>query len=119
MPTDKDYQFLEFLIRQTVNRKLKWEATAEADQFITSFKGKYTAKVDKFKNTGKYTIRLEDDNEQDLLVIDDEETQGGQVKELYDLALRNSLDVDRVIDEIMKDVPAKQPGPITDEDIPF
>lgn len=45
-----------------------------------------------------------------------------KIPELFQLAKRNSLQLDAVIDEIIGDQPTKATGsdaPITDEDIPF
>jgi hypothetical protein len=111
MATKKDMDFLSFLIDQTRGHRIKWEPSAEPDQFVVGLKGKYKAQVDKYEN-GKHILRLFDDADREMLALEDYETDN-RTGVLYDLAVRNSLDVDRAIDEIMTE------PPITDEDIPF
>ena len=118
MPTTKDLELITFLINETRGHTIKWQPTAETDQFVVSFKGKYTAKIDRFTEQFEnlnYRFRLLDQADRELLILEDSETDG-RLKVLYNLAVRNSLDVDQAIDEIMSPDPPKQ---ISDEDIPF
>jgi hypothetical protein len=121
MPTQKDLAFINFLISETREQSIKWQPTAESDEFVVSFKGKYTAKIRRysgpFENDRQFVFKLVDQADRELLTLEDDETDG-KLRVLYNLAVRNSLEVDDAIDEIMSgDEP--RPGPITDEDIPF
>lgn len=117
MPTPKDISFITFLINETRGQSVKWEPTAEPEQFVVSFKGKYTAKIDRITDgfDHDYRLCLTDQADRELLSLRDAETEG-RLGVLYNLAVRNSLAVDQAIDEIMS--PDSEP-PITDEDIPF
>ena len=117
MATEKDLQFVQFIFEQTQQDKIHWEATAETDEFVVTFKGKYKVFVDSdLDRDGSrvYQLRLTDDSDRELLTVTSGES-GGLVRELYRLAQRNSLNVDKAIDEIM----ASPDSPIKDEDIPF
>jgi len=123
MLTEKDSQFIQFILEQTQQGKIHWESTADPAQFVVSFKGKYKVTIDEGEDEHDgepfYFLTLFDDAERKLLVIYDGEASA--VKEIYNLAERNALNVDSVIDDIMKnDNPGPSTsGPISDEDIPF
>lgn len=104
MANDKDVALFEFVAKQTELGALTWEPTAWPDQFTTSIKGKYNITVDKSQK-GSYWMTLLDASGRQLLVIRDDELN---VEYLYNKAARASLNVDQVIDEILKD-----------DDIPF
>jgi hypothetical protein len=114
MPTRKDYDFLQFVINGTESGKVRWEPTAERDQYAASFKGKYTVIVDRgvIQSTGQpfYWMALKDTDDRELLKITEEES--ALIPDLFHKAARASLNVDAAIDEIMSEQ-------ITDEDIPF
>jgi hypothetical protein len=118
MATEKDLNFLHFIVASTDSGKIKWEPAAEPDRFVTSFRGKYNVIVDKTEQEDGGTLfylKLTDDADQELLTISHYESS--DVKQLFYLARRRSLNVDAAIDEIMGAEPG--PGPIKDEDIPF
>jgi hypothetical protein len=125
MPTEKDNQFVQFVVDNTKSGKLRWEITADPTKFVASFKGKYKVTIDRGEtHDGEpyHWMTLLDDAERELTQVYGR--QNRLVAELFDLARRNSLNVDKAIDEIMGDGlgddPAKSPGsPVTDEDIPF
>lgn len=109
MATAKDIEFVDFIFQKTEDRKVNWEATANEDEFVASFKGKYKLLIQRIKGPmgNDFRLTLVDDSERDLLVVPDDEYP--RVRVLYNLALRNSLQVDAAIDEIMESV----------DDIPF
>jgi hypothetical protein len=118
MATEKDNQFVQYLLDATDTGKIKWEPAAEPDRFVSSFKGKYSIMVDKSEPRDEapfYYIKLTDEADQELLTVDAEENP--RVKALFYLARRRSLNVDSAIDEIMGSAPG--PSPITEDDIPF
>jgi hypothetical protein len=117
MATQKDREFIEFLIQETAGEKIHWEATAAPDQFVVGFKGKYKVFVDYMRPDEErtyYVLTLKDEADRELVTVADFEDK--DVKKLYHLAQRDSLSVDKAIDEIMG-----SPGPtqIKDDDIPF
>jgi hypothetical protein len=113
MANNKDIAFVEFIFRETRDDKIGWEATAEPDQYVTSFKGKYSVTVDKYEprdDNPYYEVKLIDGSARELLSLSSGEVP--IVRELYNLAHRRSLRVDAVLDEIMG--PSK-----SDEEPPF
>ena len=99
MATNKDYELVRFLLSGTDSGSIKWEPTAEPEQYTTSFKGKYTVTVNKGED--EYWLSLNDENDRQLLnTTNDEDPNVGL---LYHRALRASLNVDAAIDEIIGD----------------
>ncbi len=119
MATEKDFKFIEFIYSQTKLGKLQWEGTADPMKFVTSFKGKYKATIDLGvrDNQPYHWLTLLDDSDRELLRIDEFEISS--VVPLFDLAQRNSLNIDSVIDEIMGKDSGDSASPISDDDIPF
>jgi hypothetical protein len=118
MATDRDQEFIRFLLAQTLEGKIQWEPTASDDQFTASFKGKYKIFVDKFipdDSHPYYVMKLTDAKDQELLSMSDSDMPGIEVRKLFENARRRSLNVDTAIDEIM----GESAGDVTDEDIPF
>jgi len=111
MATEKDYAFVKYILDSTDNKKVAWEPTAEPDQFVASFKGKYRVLIDKHDSPqsfgSDYWLKLIDEQDHELLTVTSGESE--IVKSIYDQAARTSLKVDEAIDEIMSD----------QDDIPF
>lgn len=107
MATQKDFQLVQYLLERTNSRAVSWEATAENDQYVASFKGKYNVLVDKGtrNNSNYYWLTLRDKDEREMLKLYDSDVD--LIRPLYEQAERNSLNVDEAIDEIL------------DDDIPF
>jgi hypothetical protein len=107
MATEKDRNFIDFILEKTRSGKAKWEATAAANEFTTSVKGKYKVVVRQEEvssgfNTSTVTFfSLRNVDDQELVGVPAGEYTA--VRELYELARRNALSVDAVLDEIMGD----------------
>jgi len=124
MATEKDLKFVEFLLGQTTTGKLHWEVTADENQFVVSFKGKYKVTVDRGydhdADENIYFLSLFDESDRELLKL-----YGGDspsLFKLFSLAKRNALNIDTALDEIMGDETDDSSGPsdqIKDGDIPF
>ena len=115
MPTEKDLAFVKHVLAATENGKVQWEATAERDQFVASFKGKYKVLVDKHHASDPfeydYWLKLLDEEDRELLTITDTETVA--VRQIFTQAMRSTLNVDEALDEIMgegDDIPFEEPG---------
>jgi hypothetical protein len=123
MATEKDLQLVDYVYDNTKSGALKWEGTADPTKFVVGLKGKYKVTIDRGAdedNEVYHWLTLLDDSERELLTIYGREAK--KIIELFQLAKRNSLQLDAVIDEIIGDAPTKETGshaPITDEDIPF
>jgi hypothetical protein len=116
MATEKDKQFAEYIYRNTESGTLKWENTAEDNTFTVSLKGKYRVTIYRgVDDVGEFYHRLTlfDESDRELLIIYSSESRF--VYQLFDLARRNSLNVDSALDEIMSDEPKR----VADEDSPF
>ncbi|PYT51583.1 MAG: hypothetical protein DMG43_13590 [Acidobacteria bacterium] len=98
MLTNKDTEFIQYLMESTREGKLRWEPTAVTNEFATSLKGKYKINVRMLGPTRVITMADLDDRE--LLTVTSEDY--APVWDLFDAARRVALDVDSAIDEILK-----------------
>lgn len=98
MVTEKDMQFVQFLLDSSQNGKLQWQPSAEQDQFTTTLQQKYTITIT--KSFAVVTLVLADNTGQELLSVN--HMQLPQVDELYEFVRRQALDVDSVLDQIMR-----------------
>ncbi len=115
--TEKDIRFLEFVVEQTRLDKIRWEITADPTKFVASLRGKFKITIDRSVDEDdhfQHFLTLLDDADRELLVLWGHDNP--KVHRLFDLARRNSLSVDKVLDEIMG---GEEIGEIKDEDIPF
>lgn len=116
MATEKDRNFVNFLMEQTHAGKVKWEPTASRDEYAAGVKGKYKVIITQMDLREGYDsvevekLILRDVDDRALIEITSREWNG--VSDLYELARRNALNVDAALDEIMGDATG-------DEDIPF
>jgi hypothetical protein len=108
MATEKDLALAKHLIKLAKEGKLKWEATARANEFTASIKGKYNISVSRgrggfgsafYEGDPEYNLKLIDPTEQELVRLTEKDYI--EVVELFDLARRSSLNVDAAIDEIL------------------
>ncbi len=98
MPTEKDVEFVKFLLDVTHKGKAQWEPTARQNQFTTSLQGKYTVLAT--NEPGYATLQLVDESGQTLLDLHSIELD--QVGELYEFVRRKALNVDSVLDNLMR-----------------
>jgi hypothetical protein len=109
MATEKDIAFSVYILKLTEEGKLKWEPTARGNEFTASLKGKYSVVLRKgfpgrfiaAEGDPEYDLRLLDENEQELVRLT--ENENAYIVQLFDLARRSSLNVDAIIDEILRD----------------
>jgi len=98
MPTDKDQEFVKFLLDSTRLGKIQWQPTAEQNEFTTTLQLKYTVSI-----STKVSFRdlvLTDDAGQQLVAVNSTDIE--QVEELYELVRRQALNVDSVLDSLMR-----------------
>ena len=108
--TDKDRDFVTKLIGSTEQGHVKWQPTANPDQYVSSFKGKWSVIVDEYREDGIspwYTVKVRDAQEREMLSISDGDFP--PVRDLYESARRAALNVDEALDDIMKDLDADMP----------
>lgn len=110
MATEKDRNFVDFLLEATRSGKLKWEATASFDEFAAGVKGKYKVVVNQRNVSNNFDpdvvqqLILRNADDQELMDVSNKDFNS--VRELYELARRNALNVDAALDEIMgEDIP--------------
>jgi hypothetical protein len=108
MATEKDIALADHILKLSQEGKLKWEATARANEFTSSLKGKYNIRVSRgyvglisYANEPEYNLRLVDQAEQELMSLTEREF--GRLVEMFELARRASLNVDAIIDEILRE----------------
>jgi hypothetical protein len=107
MASEKDRNFVDFLMELTRAGKLKWEATAASNEFAAGVKGKYKVVVNEetvssgFTNYDVQRLNLRNVDDQELMDVRSSEYV--LVRDLYQLARRNALNVDAALDEIMRD----------------
>jgi hypothetical protein len=105
MPAEKDIALVGFLIQATKEGKIPWESTARQDEFTVSLKGKYNVLVrhvierDGWDQNDMWILTLSR-NDNELTVL----TSGvhPDVRDLFELARRYSLNVDEAINEIIE-----------------
>jgi len=97
MVTEKDQQFLEFLIKGTAEGQIRWEPTASENQYTTALKGKYTVTVDKAGNS--CWLKMWNERLQEMMFVTSDEDY--RVEQIFEYARRGALDVDSAIDEII------------------
>lgn len=113
--TERDHELVDKLIKSTDNGKIKWQATANNDQYAASFKGKWSVLVDEYKPQDEpdfWTISIQDADGTEMLRMSDNDY--APVRHLYEAARRAALHVDEAIDDILKDLNKDR-----DEEIPF
>lgn len=103
---DKDLELLGELIRATEEGRLVWRPTARIDEFSTSFKGRFSFLVR--KEVDGCSLRLLDEDDRELLVIPEPRSalppMPPSVSQLFDLARRGGLRVDKAVDEILQEL---------------
>jgi hypothetical protein len=99
MITEKDRALLQYLVDGTARGTLRWEPTAQDQEFTAALRGKYSAIVKRNFLDGTDTLRLENSAGEVMLNLDDREEQ--LVEDLWELARRNAYSVDKAIDEIL------------------
>jgi len=101
MLSEKDNQFLTYLLTSTNAGKVPWQPTAADDQFTASFKGKYNVVL----GTGREGPWLKMSNEEDqiMLFIPNNDDPTDRMDNLYNAARRIALNVDTAIDEIIQE----------------
>lgn len=99
MATEKDLALLDFLLKGTDSGEIRWEPTAADSEFTTSLKGKYNITVGRSRRPDYSYLKMVDADNRELLLITSEESVF--VGQLFDMAKRQSLNVDAAIDEIL------------------
>jgi hypothetical protein len=97
MATEKDLELIQFLSKGTEDGQVQWQPTAEADQFVTSLRGKYGVRIGKVGNL--FYLNMRDLDDRELLSVSSEESYF--VEALFDSARRAALKVDEAIDDIL------------------
>lgn len=98
MPTDKDREFVKFLLASTLSGKMQWEPTAQQNQFTTTLQLKY--KVFITSNGSFSLLLLTDDAAQQLVMISSLDM--AEVEQLFEFVRRAALNVDSVLDDLMR-----------------
>jgi hypothetical protein len=100
MVSEKDGQFLDYLLTATEAGKIPWQPTAADDQFTTSFKGKYNVLV----GTGREGpwLKMSNETDQIMLFISNADDPTDRVERIFGAARRIALNVDIAIDEIIQ-----------------
>jgi len=100
MPTEKDIEFVQFLLDSTQKEKIQWQPSAKEGQFTTTLQQRYAVFMTK-TTTDLITLELTDDpSGQELLSV--RNLSIPQVEDLYEFVRRQALKVDSVLDQIMQ-----------------
>jgi hypothetical protein len=116
MPQISDQEFVNKVLVATLNDKIDWQPTAQADRFSASFGGKWTVLVTAtFDRYGPppaaqpfydYDLTLRDSAGEQILRIDSEHND--RISELHELARRRALKVNEAIEDFMKELDEPQ-----------
>ena len=115
MPTESDKQLVSRLLQSTEAQELDWEPTAIANEFVTSFGGKYTVTVNHeyIVAEGRPTMAsfasLKDAQGETLLSVNS--FQIPAVADLHEAARRRAMKVDQAVADVLLelDKPKRQP----------
>lgn len=105
MPTSRDLELVQYLLQSSTSGAVRWEPTAEEDEYSASVKGKYKVLVGKLKGSGCW-MTLKDARDQELVTV--WEGEYSPVGDLFERARRSSLNVDGALDEILGSKSQKQ-----------
>ena len=111
MPEIRDFELVDKLIDATRNKKLAWEKTASADQYSTSYGGKWTLSVDLAHTRDEsdfYFLTITNAEGEQVLRI--YEANAPLLRDLFELARRQALKVDEALADLFKEI---------EGDIPF
>lgn len=116
MPESKEKELVEQLKTRTLAHQLKWEPTAHNDEFVTTFRGKYSARVARLPNEFDdfdFTLILRDDLDREMIALNSRrDLPGGlyrqEMVDLFESARRSALNVEQSIDEILDDLKSLQ-----------
>ena len=99
MATDKDRALVEYLKGGTESGEVRWEPTAQSNEFSASLKGKYVVVIHR-QGTDCW-LQLRDAEDRELLRLNLSDFYDGRISWLFDQAQRSALNVDSAIDEIL------------------
>lgn len=105
----KDEALVDFIVNGTENGTLRWEPTANDNEFLTTLRGVLSVTILRPRGEGPDVLTLRNSNGQAVLELtawDD-----GRITGIFPKARRNAFDVDTMIDSII--------NPPKDDDIPF
>jgi hypothetical protein len=101
MVTERDAQLVNRLSRDTQDGQLKWQPTAEAEQYTVSLKGKFTVTIDYSRSTDICWLVLRDIDGRELLKLTS--TEYAPIAGLFEVVRRRVMKVDEAINEILGD----------------
>lgn len=115
MPTESDKQLVSRLLQSTEAQQLDWEPTATANEFVTSFGGKYTVTVGDVYALVEGTptlvsfASLKDARGETLISVNS--SQFHAVADLHEAARRRAMKVDQAVADVLLelDKPKRQP----------
>jgi hypothetical protein len=98
MPTQKDIEFVKFLFESTKQGNVQWQPTAREGEFTATLQGKYRVFA---RPHGVFPqVELWDDADQTLLGLTSMDV--GEIGDLYEFVRRKALNVDSVLDKLMR-----------------
>jgi hypothetical protein len=110
----KDQALVDYIISNTENGKLRWEATAYKHQFLAALRGQFTAMIER-QSSSDDNLYLRNSSGDIILRITASEDP--RIDSIFELARRNAYNVDAAIDEILAS--GDEPKGVEDEDIPL
>lgn len=109
MATERESELIEQLISKTDARQLPWETTARTDEFVTTFRGKYSVTVSRYQDHyGDYEYRmfLRDDQDREMTTLQSEASPPSRLSlsRLFEAARSSALKVDETLGDILNDL---------------
>jgi len=114
MMTAKDQTLISHLFAKTQDGSLRWEPTAQENQYSAPLRGEYTATIELRPGPEHDLLYLR--NSRGELILELSGSEDVRINQLFQMARRNAYNVDKAIDEIIGEDAS---SPISDEDIPF
>jgi hypothetical protein len=97
------------LLVATEQERIDWQPTGVQDQFTASFGGKWTLIIDKsaaMPSRPNYWIELRDSVGQEVLRLTT--SDDNRLPELFEMARRYALKIDKAIIDLMKEIDEQQ-----------
>jgi len=103
----KERELVELLLDRTKKRKIKWEATAQENEFVTTLGGEVTVTIGLVRmDDGEHFTRgltMRDSFGREMLTVTawSADVDGAVLKELFEEVRRAALNVDETMERIL------------------
>lgn len=107
--TQNEKELLDQLLEKTKRRTIAWEPTAIKDEFVATFRGKFSFTIRRTSNPDleawDYRITMRDQENREMFTLYDSTPDLARfLPELFEEARRTALKVDEALAEVLEDL---------------